>query len=178
MRYWIDSRDRIADVDETWLPFAIANGAPDLTPKNVCGRPLEDFISDPTTAHLWTQILARAREGVPLQIRIRCDAPDRRRLFRLDLARDGLEHIRVQSETLLEEERSPVGLFEVHREPSADQVCVCSWCKQLLVAAGDWCEVEVALVKMDLLERLRLPAITHGICSSCAARVRAEAGLA
>ena len=32
MQYWLDSANRITQVDHAWLPFAAANSAPELTP--------------------------------------------------------------------------------------------------------------------------------------------------
>src|SRR3990167_2902334 len=79
MKYWIDNKDRIAHVDETWLAFAAENGAPGLTPERVCGRPLSMFVDDRTTSYLWSYLLSRARRGPEVAVTIRCDAPTRRR---------------------------------------------------------------------------------------------------
>ena len=178
MRYWLDSADRIVRVDDAWLPFAAANGAPELTPDFVRGRPLWGFISDPTTVQLWELILARVRGGAAVAVQIHCDAPDRRRLVRLTPTLDESGLICIASESLAEEPRPAAALLELRRGTrSAELLTSCSWCKRFQLPAGEWVEVEAAVVALGLFEHGAPPAVTHGICARCAARVRDEAGL-
>ena len=45
--YRIDSEVRISGVDPGWVAFARANGASDLSPEVVVGRPLGQFVAGP-----------------------------------------------------------------------------------------------------------------------------------
>ena len=177
MKYWIDSKDRIAHVDETWLTFAAENGAPDLTPERVCGRPLSMFVDDRTTSYLWSSLLSRARRGPEVAVTIRCDAPTRRRTFLMHVTRDGPSELLIRSESLNEDDRETVALLDVSTERGEGQVRVCSWCKKVFVPPDRWFEVEEAVAKLDLLLQRTPPSVTHGICAPCDKRVRAEAGL-
>jgi hypothetical protein len=49
--------DEIVFVNEAWGPFPIANGNARLDTAEVLGRPLWEFISDPTTRQLYRDIL-------------------------------------------------------------------------------------------------------------------------
>lgn len=177
MKYWIDDKDRITRVDETWLEFAIENGAPHLTPERVCGRPLSMFVDDRTTSYLWSSLLARARRGREVAVTIRCDAPTRRRTFRMHVHRDGPKDLLIRSEPLIEEDRDAVALLDASMQHGDEQIRVCSWCKKVFVPPDRWFEVEEAVTKVDLLQRRMPPAVTHGICAPCEKRVRTEAGL-
>ncbi len=177
MKYWIDSRDRISHVDETWLEFATENGAPDLTPERVCGRPLSMFVDDRTTAYLWSSILSRARRGPEVTVTIRCDAPSRRRTFLMHVTRDGSTDLLIRSESLSEEDREPIVLLDSPKDRFEGHLRICSWCKKVFVPPDRWFEVEEAVAKLDLLLQRTPPAVTHGICDLCDTRVRTEAGL-
>ena len=73
--YRLNAEDVLVHVNEAWAEFAAANDAPDLLPKRVLNRPLWAFVCDETTAHLYREILRRARTGLPASFNFRCDAP-------------------------------------------------------------------------------------------------------
>ena len=107
MVYWFDGEDRIVKADADWQRGADANDAPDLTVAAVKQQHLSDFISDPTSIHLWEILLRRTRDEGRLSVSIRCDAPDARRVLRLALARDGglvrvTAHVVAESVQLLD----------------------------------------------------------------------------
>jgi hypothetical protein len=172
MDYWLDSEDRIVKTDDRWLPFAVANGAPELTPEAVCGRHLAEFISDPTTVELWEDLLRRVREGRRLSIPIRCDAPHVRRRLELGLEPDG-GLLRISSLTLSEELRPAIRLFELARPARGNPVVCCSWCRRFEYPLGHWVEVEDMIASSDIFRAAALPPLSHGICPECVDWVKA-----
>jgi hypothetical protein len=174
VKYWFDSKDCISKVDEHWHRFASENGATGLTPEAVKGRHLSSFISDPGTCELWTKLLQRAREGNPVSLTIRCDAPDRRRTLSIRLRPDR-SRIRVTSTLVAQEFRPPVDLLSEPRETKGDALVACGWCRRFELAPGVWVEVEVLVENLHLFALPVLPPVTHGICPTCFEKASAEA---
>lgn len=111
MRYWIDQGDCLAQVDGAWDAFALENGAPELTCGRALGRPMGSFCGDLGTLGVWAALLARARQGTILSVRIRCDAPDRRRLLDLRVSVEQEGMVVVESRVMSEEARARVALL-------------------------------------------------------------------
>lgn len=166
--YVVDENDILISVDGGWLAFASASGAPELA--RVVGRSLWELVSGLEVQYLWRELLTSARtRGEPLLVRYRCDAPDRRRLFELELAaKDG--HVRCRSVLVHEEERPPVPLLARHAPRSDAILHLCSWCKR--ADAGGWVELEEAVRRLELLAADALPGLSHGICGECDHAVR------
>jgi len=173
MKYWFDSNDCITKVDENWQRFASENGAPDLSPEAVKARHLSSFISDEGTRELWRLLLARARQGVPIGLTVRCDAPDRRRTLALRLRVDRTR-VRVTSTIVAQEFRPPMDLLRVARETAGEALLACGWCRRFELAPGVWVEVEVLVENLHLLSLPALPPVTHGICPTCFETASAE----
>lgn len=173
MKYWIDTEDRIVRIDEDWPIFAQENGASELTFQAVEGRPLRKFISDKATAHLWTLLLNKARKGYTLDLDIRCDAPDCRRLVHLNLSRDA-DRLCCTATVIQKESRPFVSLLDPKNPCSNDVVVCCSWCKKFQVQAARWLEVEEAIDELQLFQCPKLPGLTHGACPTCYSTVLAE----
>jgi hypothetical protein len=171
--YWIDRFDRIVDVSSDWWEFARANGADHLTPEAVRGRPLWDFIGDPTTRHIWEILLHKARRGVTRPVTLRCDAPDARRLVKVVLSAER-DLVRVTSTVETVTPRFEEALLETSREVSGEPLSCCSWCKKFRSPSGPWVEVETLMREMRLFERETLPSITHLICPECERHYEAE----
>ena len=103
-------------------------------------------------------------------VRYRCDAPDRRRLFDLELAPADGGQVRCTSTLVEEEERPPVPLLSPHAPRSDAILHLCSWCKR--ADAGGWVELEEAVSRLELLAADVLPGLSHGICGDCDHAVR------
>jgi hypothetical protein len=174
VKYWFDNRDCISKVDEQWHRFAAENGAADLTADAVKGRHLSSFISDPGTYELWKKLLQRAREGVPIALTIRCDAPDRRRTLSIKLRTDR-SRIRVTSTLVAQEFRPAIELLRGPREAQGDALVACGWCRRFELAAGAWVEVEVLAENLHLLALPVLPPVRHGLCPTCFETASAQA---
>lgn len=169
--YRIDQDDLITVVSDGWQEFAYANGAPELS-RSALGRPLWDFIAGRQTREVYQIIIDRVRSGVgPLAVPFRCDSPDVRRFMRLDLSPTEGGGVEFVAETLREERRDPVTLFDVDAERGGEMVTVCSWCKQVKVESDSWLEVEAAVERLDLLGRLRDPCPDGDRCRHARSRV-------
>jgi hypothetical protein len=172
--YHLDQRDEIAWVSDSWHAFAVANDAPELAPERVRGRSLWDFIADPTTAHLYEQILARVRRDEAVRFNFRCDSPTQRRMMEMT--------IRLRSDRLVEfatlllqvEERSPVMLLARSAPRSERRLGACGWCSRIKLDEDRWVSAEIVVRELRLFEQERVPQLAHGICVACLAAVRRD----
>jgi hypothetical protein len=165
--YDIDAADRIVRVSPGWSAVAVAGGAPGLQDALVVGRPLWDFVADPTTRQLYAAMLERARTGArPLKFSFRCDTPTERRLMGMQLTGLPGGGVAFEVRVIAVQPRPAVALLDAGT-PRRGMVRMCSWCKRLPVPSGEWVEVEDAVKVLDLLDTTPLPAITHGICPPC-----------
>ncbi len=170
--YRVDARDEIVSVSESWDAFASANAGGPLTAREVVGHPLWDFVTDATTRQIYRQVLARIRSGGSVQFPFRCDSPACRRRLEMTVAATGDGGAEFRSRTLSLEDRSEQPLVGASATEGGGLLRVCGWCKQV-DADGQWLEVEEAMVVLQLLERVVLPRITHGICPACHDRMLA-----
>lgn len=170
--YRINQRDEIVSVSDSWDPFATANAGNQVTSREVVGRPLWDFVTDPSTREIYRQVLARIRRGSTVQYTFRCDSPECRRLLEMTVTGTGNGGVEFRSRTLALEERSPQPLVGAATTDANDLLRLCGWCKRV-DAHGDWLDVEEAVAALRLLERSALPQITHGICPACFERMMA-----
>ena len=170
--YQLNELDEIVCVSQGWTRFALANDAPDLVPERVLNRPLWDFITDLTTEQLYRQILERVRSGQAARFSFRCDASDRQRFMEMSVT--ALEHrgVRFETRTLRSVNRPAQSLLDRYAPKADDLLRICGWCKSVEVGGG-WKEVAEAVELLRLFERVRLPQLTHGICSGCYARLSA-----
>lgn len=73
--------------------------------------------------------------------------------------------------TLLDEEqRTRVPILDCRQSRNQDFVRVCSWCQRIAVR-GSWLSVEAGVEALGLMLQPMLPALTHGICGDCEAKV-------
>jgi hypothetical protein len=172
--YCIDQRDEIASVSESWLPCAAANDAPELTPERVRNRLLWDFIADPTTAHLYEQMLARVRRDEVVRFTFRCDSPDLRRLMemKIQLRKDRL--VEFTTRELDVERRPPVRLLARATPRSTERLGACGWCSRIKLDEDRWVGAETVVQQLRLFEQERLPQLAPGICVQCLAAVRKD----
>ncbi len=170
--YRIDARNRITWVNAAWTEFARDNGGDALLPDHVLGRDLLGGFADATVRELYEKLIQHVRAGRAVRFDYRCDAPDQRRTFTMEMTRledDGIEFVSTLRRT---EPRAPVALLRAGIPRDAARVVrMCSWCQSVATPDGRWLEVETAVAELGLLETARMPLITHGMCPSCYARM-------
>jgi hypothetical protein len=162
----IDRNDLIIQISDNLVDFALKNGAPQLTREAMLNRTLWSFIAGEETAHLYRIILEKVRrQGSGLSYPFRCDSPDCRRFFELQVLPLQAGGVKFLSRILRLEFREPVKLLEPI--VGSDQFLrICSWCNKIY-CRGQWLEVEQAVKLLDLFAEVNLPRLTHGICESC-----------
>jgi hypothetical protein len=166
---WIlDGSDRIIQVNDNWLDFARDNCAPELTRERVLGQPLRRFISGEETLQTYRIIFARLRANLkPVKIPFRCDSPDCRRFMTMKLTPLAGDAIEFRSILLKTEKRAPLEILS--EVPRSDEFLkMCSWCKKVQLASGEWVEIEEGVKRLDLFAHRALPRFTHAICPDCA----------
>src|SRR6185436_20078162 len=86
--YRINAHDELVHVNDAWTAFADDNGAAAQGASHVLGRVLWTFVTDSTTRHIYKRMVDRVRiDGTPIRFQFRCDAPGRRRLLAMEIAR-------------------------------------------------------------------------------------------
>lgn len=94
MGYEIDQKDRLRALVGDWAGFAQGNDGIGLSERSVLGRSVWSYFSGGEIADLMEQLFrATRRQGVPLSVAQRCDAPGMIRRYEMrivPLSRDGL----------------------------------------------------------------------------------------
>lgn len=174
IRYWIDAQDRVIRFNDEWAKFAAENdGGTVGSAAGILGQTLWSFINDPTLCNLYREMVLLARRGRPISYSFRCDAPCFRRVFRMRIAGGRGEEVEFASTLESEEAREAVSLLDCRQPRNEQYVRMCSWCQQVS-ANTSWMPVEAAVVALGLMSGLSVPAITHGICEDCQAKMMAE----
>lgn len=173
--YELDGEFRIRAVDAAWSAFALANGAPELVvPPGPIGRSIFGYLQDATTADLCRRLFERVRQsGRSVVFPFRCDSPGLRRFLEMTINSQEPAGLHLETRVVRLEARAPVALLERAARRSAQLLVMCSWCKAVEVA-GEWRELEDAVVALRLFEREALPMLTHGICAPCRERLEGE----
>lgn len=170
--YRIDAANRLTWVNPAWIAFAQANDGTEVLPEKVLGQDLLASLADPTIRALYQAMIQRARGGSAVRFEYRCDAPDRRRTFVMEIQLRPGDEVEFRSTLVREELRPPVELLQVGQPRDRERfVRVCSWCQRIALSDRRWVEVEHAVAALQLFQADRLPCLTHGICESCRAGV-------
>jgi hypothetical protein len=174
LSYSIDDRNRLISVNEVWAKEAEDSATPGLSSPAILGRRLWDLIADPTIAHFFDLLFSRLRTGQTPRVTysFRCDTPARRRLIQLSIVPTADQGLRFTTSVLATQERPPVALLDARQPRSGELLRMCSWCKRVPTANGSWREIEEAVPELDALDHGPLPAISHGICPDCQARMQ------
>jgi hypothetical protein len=176
--YRIDAANRITWVNPAWVDFALANDGEASLPEKVIGSDLLATLSDGTIQALYLTMIQRARAGGVVRFTYRCDAPDRRRTFTMEIQSRPGDEVEFRSTLVREELRPTIGLLQVSRQRDRERfVRVCSWCQRIALPDGRWVEVEEAVVALDLFGADHLPLLTHGICRPCCEEMERMLGL-
>jgi signal transduction histidine kinase len=171
---WLDAADNITAVDDGWLDFGRANGAPELTRQSVLGRPLRAFVTGLEAAELTALLTAAARQReTAVAVPFRCDAPGERRFMTMTLQGEVGGGVHIEYRLDRTESRAEVLLFDLEAPRSEEFLVVCSWCRRVRQADA-WRDVEKAIADGELIGRREMPRVSHGICDDCASVVKAS----
>jgi len=168
LEYAVDGGDQLIFLGDQWLEFAFENGAPELTPEAILGRPIWQFISDAETRSLYSVMFAQVRATSQcITVPFRCDSPRRRRFLEMRLSPGGGGVIRLATRQLGQEEREREVALVAGLPGRGELVTSCSWCKRVKLSDDTWVDVEAAAGRLGLFTRAPLLQLTHGICPSC-----------
>lgn len=169
--YKINNNDIITNISSSskWNKFAIDNSGEKSIAKNVLNHNLWNFISDPETSEIYKMLLDKVRvTGKTISIPFRCDAPECRRFFVMEIKKPKKNLIEFNSILKKIEQRECVALLKTDTPRSKDLLRICSWCKKIeLPNEKKWVEVEEAIIKLELFNQAKLPMITHTMCQHC-----------
>ncbi len=165
--YRIDADDRITHVNEAWSEFARQNQGESVLPERVLGQSLPSAVADATVRELYGQLIRRARAGLSVKFRYRCDAPSRRRTFEMEIRLLESGEVEFASTLRHEESRPTVALLRLGQRRDTRLLRVCSWCQQVALPDRTWVPVEQAVKVLGLLEAETFPRLTHCLCEAC-----------
>ncbi len=169
--YRVDPADRICYANAQYDQFALANDGSTAHSTAVLHRLLWDFITEPTTQQLYRHALKRVRGGQTIRFVFRCDSPDCRRLMEMSVVSVGNQIVEFRTREVSRESRPPQSVLQRHVRRSNAFLRMCAWCNAVDVD-GHWVEIEQATRQLGLLEQPHPPALTHGICDPCLAKMR------
>lgn len=173
LSYAIDEHDHLIRVDEGYYRFAEENGWADAG--SSLGRSLWDYVAGRELVKLQRLLVRRVRDEVgDVELPFRCDAPAVRRQMDIRIvARPGGRVVLFSARLRAEQERDlPQRLLDPATPRSDEMLEMCGWCDRFEVD-GEWVEVEEAARRLELFNRQRLPALSHGICPDCNAMLLA-----
>ncbi len=168
--YELNGDDRITAVSSDWAEFAAGNDAPELTPGNVLGKLIYDFIAGDDVKELYRILLRRVRDSEePLMYPFRCDGPVVRRYMTM--------HIRARAHRLVDitcitnrvEPRDPIPLLDRRARRTRLPVPICSSCNSVRLGISHWVEADEAIRQLHWFDLDDQPALSHTICERCLA---------
>ena len=168
VEYRIDSGLIITFVSENWSVFARENGANDLTAENTIGKHLKEFITDNETFELYINIIDKVRNtGEGISFPFRCDSPDYRRFMEMEVVPYSINEIQFKCVLVKKERRAKQQFLSPNTDRSDDFLTICSWCKKIKTREKCWLEIEDAVRALKLMDSVKLPKLTHGVCPEC-----------
>lgn len=169
--YRLDDTNSIEWVNSDWDHFALENGAKHLVNQNVLGTPIWEYIAGTETRHLYKCIFDRIRKNeIEVEFPYRCDSPNIRRYMEMRILPQPNRRLEFKNRIIKEEKGETIPLLDFTISRSHELIRMCSWCKSIETGDG-WAPLEEAIAVMQLFDSTRLPEITHGMCSNCAALV-------
>lgn len=143
-------------------------------PAQILGHDLLASFADGTVRELYASMIRHVRSGKAVRFDYRCDAPDRRRTFTMEIRPRADGEVEFVSALRQETARAPVVLLQPGVPRDKERfIRLCSWCQSVAMPEGHWLAVEEAVAALRLLEEAVLPRITHGMCPACYDRIQA-----
>ncbi len=166
--YRVDGTDHITFVNSKWLEFAHQNGAPELTDPSVLGSSIWQFIAGAETRLLYESLFRRLRAtNNEVTVPFHCDSPTAIRKMELTLRSMPHGGIEFEGRLLEARERAYTPMLDRGVPRNEEQVVICSLCRRILVAEGEWNELEAALVRLRLFMRTSVPRLSECVCPQC-----------
>lgn len=166
--YEIDAEDRIVFCNSAWDAFAVENGGEQLQFERIKGRVLWDFVDGASTTDVFSRLISHVREGNSVKFKFRCDSPSMFRLLEMKMALTAKKRVRFSTRIISVGDRDSISIqTEETTLPDEPPLLVCSWCGRLKIHRQSWQQIDIAVSKIGLFEKERMPPISHGICERC-----------
>lgn len=166
--YRVDGTDQITFVNSEWLEFARENSAPELTEPLVLGSSIWKFITGAETRLLYESLFSHLRaKNNEVAVPFHCDSPTVIRKMELTLRSMPHGGIEFEGRLLEARERAYAPILDRGVPRTAEEVVICSLCRRILVAQGEWNELEAAIVRLRLFARAIMPRLNEHVCPQC-----------
>ncbi|MGI9579508.1 MAG: hypothetical protein ACR2OH_15020 [Microthrixaceae bacterium] len=176
VEYSVDRDDMLISTGGDWDTFAADNDGEELagTSRRLS---LWSQIQGQDAQNVWKLVLSEVRRThAEAMVPLRCDAPDMRRWYEIDVAAGDNGAVDFRSRLVFEETRPDVSLIRrgSERTPKASAVQLCCWCARGF-DGNRWLSIDELVWSNDDLEHEPVPEISQGICGECKATMSSEA---
>jgi len=170
--YRIDKADQIEFVNSEWLEFARRNGAPKLAHSSLLGSSIMEFMAGAETRLLYESVFSRLRaRNNEVTIPFRCDSPTTIRIMKLTLRSMPNGGIEMEGRLLHRKERPYTPILDPRLVRNKKEIVICSLCRRIQIAEGEWSEVETAVARLRFFSRTSAPHLRESVCPHCRAQV-------
>ncbi|MFO8061522.1 MAG: hypothetical protein R6U31_01190 [bacterium] len=174
--YYLDSKDRIVSIDNSFIEFALENTAGNLM-KDIEFSNIWQYISGKAVRHIYRGLFKEIRENRrEVEFPFRCDSPYEKRFMQMKMIPLSAGKIGFISQLIRTERYETYNrLLDTHLMRDSKYISMCSWCKSIEVSIGkkkEWVDIEKGIEYYRLFAEKRMPAISHGICPDCASRFK------
>jgi len=170
VQYWVDAQCKIVRINWDWSEFSLSNNTHNLTPSQVLGRDLGDFICDDTTRMLiYTLVKSVHGLGRPMRRPYRCDSPECKRFMEMEIAPEPNGLVRLDHRILRVEPLPVKASFHLveHNTPTITVPLRCSMCN-CLKFGEQWIEIDMAIAH-QLIDDQQPMRVIYTICPTCKA---------
>lgn len=185
--YTLTADDVIDSVGGDWERFATDNDCRCLTPGQVLGRSLWDFVRDEDTRRLYESLLRKVRAtGRPVSFPYRCDSPEEARHMEMRLeplpspsaqeSGTGGGRVAFSNWTRKVEPRDPRLYHQAVLSSRKRFVFQCSICNKVRHSAH-WREIEECLREEALMSGDERVQLCFAICDGCKESFRDRFGI-
>lgn len=131
-RYEIDETDRICDVDDQWLAFAVQNGAGELTRDAVVGQSVHRYMAGWSVCELYATLFGKLRQRrSSATFPFRCDSPDLKRYMQMEISPGTNGHLMLAGRMLHSIARPRIPLLDPKTRHNGEWQIICSLCRRI-----------------------------------------------
>lgn len=164
--YGLDANDILSSVNRDWDEFALANDGDAAVSTKVLGRPIWDFIAGAKTVLFYRMVFLGCREtGVTTRFDYRCDSPQRRRVFCMEIIPEAENRLLIRNHVLNISEMSQTPRILTFRQYADRNRCsICGSIKigDEWIDIFDFSDTRIAFGGYDICEYCRRKARRRG----------------
>lgn len=167
--YSVDRFDRIISVNREWVQVAYEYELEQLFTDRIIGQNLWRYLAKGVTQDLYRMVMERIRKtGEDVAFELRCDLPEKRRLYRLSMSLGDESSIIFRVDPVEFENRPEQEFFRsIVLGGKSELVNMCSWCCRFKGQDGSWLEVEDFVALTPGTMSSDSTRISHSMCGDC-----------